>query len=84
MKFAGLGSATFALIEAIGGNLFDGTPEPVWMLVWGVALLSFASVAKSVLARRNTRQTTSRAVHPRSFEVGRVRQRATLMVQSRG
>jgi hypothetical protein len=52
VKLVALGSAAIAIVQSTDGIFLRGATEPVWMLVWGVALLFLASGAKSLFVRR--------------------------------
>lgn len=49
MKLAAVGSALIAFGHAAGLEAWaslSNSPEPLWMVLWGVALLSFAAAAR--------------------------------------
>ena len=60
MKFAAVGSALIALWQASGDWLIAPavaeSPEPLWMVLWGVALLGFAAAAREDARRRRVQK----------------------------
>jgi hypothetical protein len=61
VKFAAVGTSLFALWQASGDWLVSAplanSPEPLWMVLWGVALLGFAAAAREDKRRRLARKS---------------------------
>ena len=71
MKVLALGPGTVALVQSTTILLGRAT-EPVWMLLWGVALLVLASGARSLFLRRDSAAApapTPPAVQPQPRKV---------------
>jgi hypothetical protein len=75
VKVLVLGTATVALVQSTT-TLLSRATEPVWMLLWGVALLVLASGARSLFLRRDSARapalTPSVAPQPRRTVVASV------------
>jgi len=85
VKMAAFGSAAFAFVQSTGRDVLGNATEPVWMMVWGVALLFLASGARSLMAQRTEKPTmTLTRVKARPSEMTAVRANVDLMIQSRG
>ncbi|HET7217107.1 MAG TPA: hypothetical protein VFJ02_03630 [Vicinamibacterales bacterium] len=82
VKLAAFGSAAFAFVQSTGGDVLGNATEPVWMLVWGVALLFLASGARSLIARSDRPTVASRATGRAQDRT--VRSNVELMIQTRG
>ena len=65
--------------------MLGNATEPVWMMVWGVALLFLASGARSLMARRPEEPiVTAHRAKARTSEMTPARANIDLMMQTRG
>jgi hypothetical protein len=72
------GSAIVAGLQSTGSILLRNASEPVWMLVWGVVLLTLAARAKSAIVGRPVSTAT------RPVVLREARASARLLVETRG
>lgn len=64
MKIAAVGSALIALWQATEWFVtpsLTNSPEPLWMVLWGVALIGFAAAARDDARRRAARRNDAEA-----------------------